>query len=87
MKGEMQITIRVAELPNGGFVIGEEIDGSDQDERIAAMQACTSLDEACGAIQRRLRSWNEQARIQRARPDDDESGTVIAPRKWWRAVK
>lgn len=83
MKGEMQITIRVAELPNGGYVIGEGTEG----DGVEAMQACTSLDEACGAIQRRLRSWNDQTRMLRSRTDDDEPGTIIAPKKWWRAVK
>lgn len=79
---EMKITLRVVELPGGGFVLAEEMDTGDFD----ATQAVSSIDEACGSIQRRLREWHQECRQLRAAALEDQSSKVIAPRKWWRAI-
>lgn len=84
MAGEMKITFRVIELPQGGFILAEELAGGDFD----AMQAVSSVDEACGALQKRLRTWHQECRqLKAAQLEDESDGAVVAPRRFWRAVR
>jgi hypothetical protein len=78
---EMRITVRVLELPNGGFVIAEELQGSDTVEWDAT-QAVSSIDEACGAIQRRLRDWHLECKQLRLRATE-EADVIPMRRSWW----
>ena len=81
MAGEMRITFRVIELPQGGFIIAEELEAGDFD----ALQAVSSPDEACGALQRRLREWHQECRqLKAAQLEDESDGRIVAPRFWWR---
>ena len=80
---EMKVTLRIIELPAGGFVLAEELDTGEFD----ATQAVSSIDEACGSIQRRMREWHSECRQLRAAEIEDQSPKVIAPRQWWRAIK
>ena len=80
---EMKITLRVIELPAGGFVLAEELDNGEFD----ATQAVSSIDEACGSIQRRVRDWGQECRQLRAAELEDQSPKVVAPHRWWRAIK
>jgi hypothetical protein len=83
MSNEMQITVRIVELRGGGFIIAEEIISGEHVE-FDATQAVSSVDEACGAIQRRLRDWHLECKRLRLAHSEDESTRVIAPKRWWR---
>ncbi len=81
---EMQITVRLVELRGGGFIIAEEIVSGETVE-FDASQAVSTIDEACGAVQRRLRGWAEECkRMRLAHLEDESQGQIVAPRKWWR---
>lgn len=80
---EMKVTLRIIELPAGGFVLAEELDTGEFD----ATQAVSSVDEACGSIQRRIREWHTECRSLRAAELEDHSPKVVAPKQWWRAIK
>lgn len=80
---EMTLTLRLIELPGGGFVLAEGLSEGDFD----ALQAVSSVDEACGSLQRRVREWNAECRQLRAAELEDNSPKVVAPRQWWRAIK
>lgn len=83
----MRITVRILELPNGGFVIAEEIAGTDQVEWDAT-QAVSTIDEACGAVQRRLRSWSDECkRMKLAQIEDANVVPLRKQSRWWRAIK
>jgi hypothetical protein len=83
MPAEMRITLRVLELKGGGFILAEETLGDDGVD-FDATQAVSSVDEACGAIQRRLREWHIECKRLRLAHTEDENTKVIAPRRWWR---
>jgi hypothetical protein len=84
MSGEMQITVRLVELQGGGFIIAEQIVGGESVE-YDATQAVSTIDEACGAVQRRLRGWAEECkRLRVAQLADESVGRIVAPKKWWR---
>ena len=84
---EMRITVRVLELPNGGFVIAEEMAGGDTIEWDAT-QAVSTIDEACGAVQRRLRSWSDECkRLKLAQAEDVNVIPMKKNSRWWRAIK
>lgn len=84
MAAEMKITFRVIELSGGGFIIAEELSAGDFD----APQAVSTPDEACGVLQRRLRDWHQECRqLKAAQLEDESGGSIVAPRKWWRAVR
>ena len=84
MSGEMQITVRIVELQGGGYIIAEQIVGGESVE-YDATQAVSTIDEACGAVQRRLRGWAEECkRLRVAQIADDSAGKVIAHKRWWR---
>ncbi len=84
MAGEMQITVRLVELQGGGFIIAEEVISGDKVD-FDATQAVSTIDEACGAVQRRLRGWADECkRLRVAQIEDESAGRVIAPRRWWR---
>jgi len=80
---EMTLTLRLIELPGGGFVLAEGLSEGDFD----ALQAVSSVDEACGSIQRRVREWHHECRSLRAAELEDQSPQVVRPRQWWRAIK
>lgn len=87
MSAEMRITVRVLELPHGGFVIAEEIAGSDTIEWDAT-QAVSSIDEACGAVSRRVRDWNTECKqLRLAHAQDAEVIPLRKQSRWWRAIK
>ena len=77
--GNQKLDIRIMELPGGGFILAEDRSGDDYEP----MQAVSSLDELCGALQKRVREWNDETN----RTAPAVTGTVISPRRWWRAVK
>jgi hypothetical protein len=84
MAGEMQLTVRLVELQGGGYIIAEEIVSGERVD-FDATQAVSTIDEACGAVQRRLRVWAEECkRLRVAQIADDSAGKVVANRKWWR---
>ena len=84
---EMRITVRIMELRGGGFVIAEELANGTEIEWDAT-QAVSSIDEACGAVQKRLRDWNSDCKQLRVRQIEDESGgQIIAPKRWWRRIE
>jgi hypothetical protein len=84
---EMRITVRVLELPNGGFVIAEEIAGSGEVEWDAT-QAVSSIDEACGAVSRRVRDWNVECKqLRLAQAQEADLIPLKRPSRWWRAIK
>ncbi len=85
---EMQITVRVLELSGGGFVIAEDIQGGDEAVTWNPTQAVSTIDEACGAVQRRLRSWSEECKqLRRAQSEDENVVPLKASRRFWRAIK
>ena len=89
MAHEMRITLRILELKGGGFILAEESMGDDGVE-FDATQAVSSINEACGAVQNRLQTWNNECKMLKLRQsqEDDHSAMVIEhPRKWWRAIK
>lgn len=87
MAGEMKLTVRLVELNGGGFVVLEETLEGDH-VTFEAMQAVSSIDEACGAAQRRIRDWHQECRqLKAAQLEDESGGSIVAPRKWWRAVR
>jgi hypothetical protein len=77
----MQITVRLVELPGGGFIIAEEVRDGDRMDFEAA-QAVSTIDEACGSVQRMLRSWSDNCKRLRAAQEQDEN--VIPLKKAWR---
>jgi hypothetical protein len=82
---EMRITLRLIELKGGGFIIAEEtMDGERVD--FDATQAVSTIDEACGSVQRILRTWADDCRRLRLAREDDEKVIPLkkAPRLWWR---
>jgi hypothetical protein len=81
----MQITIRIVELNGGGFVIAEELTG---EEPWNPTQAVSTIDEACGAVQRRLRSWSDECKAMRRAQLEDEN-VIPLKQAWrpWRAIK
>ena len=81
---EMRITLRLIELKGGGFIIAQEMmDGEHVD--FDATQAVSTIDEACGSVQRMLRTWADECkRLRVAQIEDESAGRVIAPRRWWR---
>lgn len=84
MSGEMQITVRLVELQGGGFIIAEEVITGDKVD-FDATQAVSTIDEACGAVQRRLRGWAEECkRLRVAELADESRGQIVAPKRWWR---
>lgn len=81
---EMRITLQVVELRGGGFILAEEV-MEGQTVTWDATQAVSSIDEACGCAQRRLREWHQECRQLKAAELEDSAPTkIIAPRKWWR---
>lgn len=86
--GEMQITVRVLELSGGGYVIAEDVVGGDEHVQWNPTQAVSTIDEACGAVQRRLRSWSDECKqLKRAQAEDANVVPLKASRRFWRAVK
>jgi hypothetical protein len=86
--GELQITVRVLELTGGGFVIAEDIQGGDETVTWQPTQAVSTIDEACGAVQRRLRSWSDECKaLKRAQSEDENIIPLKASRRFWRAIK
>jgi hypothetical protein len=84
MAGELQITVRIVELQGGGYIIAEELVTGERTD-FDATQAVSTIDEACGAVQRRLRGWADECkRLRVAQIEDESAGKVIAPRRWWR---
>jgi hypothetical protein len=84
MAQEMRITIRLVELKGGGYIIAEELVTGEHVE-FDATQAVSTIDEACGSLQRRLRDWSQDCkRLKMAEIEDESRGRVIAPRRWWR---
>lgn len=82
--GKMQITIQVAELDGGGFVIGDAFYEGEQLD-FQPVQAVSSIDEVCGAIHNKLRQWHTECkRLRQATIEDQNAGKVVAPRLWWR---
>ena len=88
---EIQITLRILELSGGGFVIAEDAVGGEEAVAWQPTQAVSTINEACGAIQQRLQTWNNECKMLKLRQgqvEDDRSAMVIEhPRKWWRAIK
>lgn len=81
---EMRITLRLIELKGGGFIVAEEIVEGDRVE-FDATQAVSTIDEACGSMQRRVRDWHQECRrLKVAQLEDESHGQIVAPRKWWR---
>jgi len=84
MAGEMQITVRLVELPGGGFIIAEEVISGERVD-FDATQAVSTIDEACGSVQRILRGWADNCkRLRIAQIADESRGKIEAPRRWWR---
>lgn len=84
---EMRITLRVIELKGGGFILAEEIvEGSEV--TFDATQAVSSIDEACGSVQRRLREWHSECKQLRAARAEDEAQVIPLKKAWrpWRAI-
>jgi hypothetical protein len=80
---EVSITVRLIEIGGGGFVLAEVHGDGD----ITPMQAVSTIDEAVGAIQRRVRDWNTESRTLRQRQIEEESGgKVISPWRPWRSI-
>lgn len=75
---DAQITIKVMELPDGGFVIGQ-----DSGDDFTPMRAVSTIDEVSGCVQRWLQEWNTNARILRQREREDEEPKVIRPSRFW----
>jgi hypothetical protein len=88
MAAEMQITVRVLELSGGGYVIAEDIQGGDEAVTWNPTQAVSTIDEACGAVQRRLRSWSDECKAMRRAQLEDEN-VIPLKQAWrpWRAIK
>jgi hypothetical protein len=85
---EMQITVRVLELSGGGYVIAEDVVGGDEHVQWQPTQAVSTIDEACGAVQRRLRSWSDECKaLKRAQSEDENVVPLKASRRFWRAIK
>ena len=85
---ELQITLRIVELSGGGFVIAEDVVNGDEQVSWQPTQAVSTIDEACGAVQRRLRSWSDECKqLRRARHDDEN--VIPLQKAWrpWRAIK
>ena len=76
---EIRLTLRIIEFGGGGFLIAHEVEGEDVIEW-EPMQAVSSLDEAAGVVQRRMREWNlENVAYRKA-----QSGpSVIRPQRFW----
>jgi hypothetical protein len=86
--GEMHITVRVLELSGGGYVIAEDIQGGDESVTWQPTQAVSTIDEACGAVQRRLRSWSDECKqLRKAEAEDANVVPLKASRRFWRAIK
>ena len=73
---EIKLTLRVIELGGGGFVLAEEMDTGE----ICPLQAVSSIDEACGVVQRRVREWNSEAVAYRK---SQRTENVIRPKRFW----
>jgi hypothetical protein len=85
---EMQITVRVLELSGGGYVIAEDIQGGDETVTWQPTQAVSTIDEACGAVQRKLQSWSlEVKRLKLAQAEDENVIPLKKSGRWWRAIK
>lgn len=81
----MRITLRLIELKGGGFIIAQEMmDGEQVD--FDATQAVSTIDEACGSVQRILRSWADDCKRLKVASEQDEHVIPMkkAPRLWWR---
>lgn len=85
MANEMQITVRLVELQGGGFIIAEQVIGGETIE-YDATQAVSTIDEACGVVQRRLQGWAVESKRLKAAREQDENVIPMkkAPRLWWR---
>lgn len=78
---EMRITLRLIELKGGGFIIAQEMmDGEQVD--FDATQAVSTIDEACGSVQRMLRTWADECK--RLRLAHEQNENVIPLKKAWR---
>ena len=81
MANEMRITVQLVELQGGGFIIAEQVICGDSAE-YDATQAVSTIDEACGAVQRRLQAWSVECKRLRLAQAEDEN--VIPLKKAWR---
>jgi hypothetical protein len=88
MSDGLQITVRVLELSGGGYVIAEDIVGGDEVVQWQPTQAVSTIDEACGAVQRRLQAWSVECKRLKLAQAEDEN-VIPLKKAWrpWRAIK
>ncbi len=84
----MRITVQVLELPNGGYVIADDEIGGDETVQWNPTQAVSTIDEACGAVQRKLQTWSSECkRLRLAQAEDANVIPIKKESRWWRAIK
>ena len=76
-----EVALKIVRLPKGGYVLAEI------GEHGGPVQAVSNLNELIGAISGHLLDWDKDVNRLIKAQFEDENPNVVAPKKWWRAVK